>query len=164
MSEACGNDTVCSDSRGLTVNLTTSTSYNQSAALALKGSTGIFELDLDKDLGYGGPDQLGQYGQDSIGLSILDSGIKLKNQVIAGIITPVRWIGQFGLGDQPTNFSGFDHPQPSFLTTLYTEGKIPSLSWGYTAGASYRKNLHIMLDSLFCAYTHLQDTRVPGDR
>ena len=44
----------------------------------------------------------------------------------------------FGLGPLPTNFSGFDQPQPSYMSTLKNQSLIPSLSFGYSAGASYR--------------------------
>lgn len=44
----------------------------------------------------------------------------------------------FPLGPKPTNFTNFDYPQPSFLWSLKNESYIPSLSWGYTAGAKYR--------------------------
>lgn len=44
----------------------------------------------------------------------------------------------FPLGPKPTNFTSFNNPQPSFLWSLKNESYIPSLSWGYTAGAQYR--------------------------
>jgi hypothetical protein len=43
-----------------------------------------------------------------------------------------------GLGFQPTNFSGYGDPQPSFSDTLYSNGSMSSMSWSYTAGAYYR--------------------------
>ena len=46
--------------------------------------------------------------------------------------------GQLGLGPKPTNFSDFNNPSESFLRTLRNKSLIPSLSFGYTAGAPYR--------------------------
>lgn len=50
------------------------------------------------------------------------------------------YIGMLGLNPRPTNFSDFNHPQPSYLSLLYENSKIPSLSYSYTAGAQYRLN------------------------
>lgn len=44
-------------------------------------------------------------------------------------------LGVFGLGPKPTNFS--DDPDPSFLWSLRNQSFIPSLTYGYHAGASY---------------------------
>jgi hypothetical protein len=47
--------------------------------------------------------------------------------------------GVFGLGPKPTNFTdGFNDPQPSFMWSLKNQSMIPSISYGYTAGAPYR--------------------------
>lgn len=45
-----------------------------------------------------------------------------------------------GLGPKPSNFSTFNDPIPSLLSTMANETnpQISSLSWAYTAGASYR--------------------------
>lgn len=48
------------------------------------------------------------------------------------------FLGMFGLGPRPTNYTNSDNPQPSFLWSLKNQSLIPSLSWGYTAGAPYR--------------------------
>jgi hypothetical protein len=68
----------------------------------------------------------------------------LDNQIIAGIATNDYWLGYIGLSPISFNFSSQDDatsmrdPQPSFLSNLKNQSLIPSLSWGYTAGASYR--------------------------
>jgi len=49
--------------------------------------------------------------------------------------------GMFGLGPKPTNFSDFNDPQPSYMWSLKNQSIIPSLSYGYTAGASYNSSL-----------------------
>ena len=48
------------------------------------------------------------------------------------------FFGQLGLGPKPTNFSDFTNPEESFLRSLKSNKSIPSLSFGYTAGAPYR--------------------------
>lgn len=47
-------------------------------------------------------------------------------------------LGVFGLGPIPTNFSDFNDPQPSYMYSIKNQSLIPSLSYGYTAGAPYR--------------------------
>jgi len=42
------------------------------------------------------------------------------------------------MGFQPTNFSGYADPQPSFAFTMFSQGMISSMTWSYTAGAFYR--------------------------
>jgi len=79
----------------------------------------------------------------------------VPNQVVAGIDTATWWNGIFGLGNQGVNFTGFSHPIDSYLTSLYKQGHIPSLTWGYTAGAKYRKyNLHFS-GKIYFIYTPL---------
>jgi hypothetical protein len=96
-----------------------------------------FDLELESNLGYTGN---GEFGFDTVGLSWQGSGgPSLEHQIVAGIATPDFWIGMFGLTPRPTNFSNFDDPQPSFIQTLKNKSMIPSLSWAYNAGASYRK-------------------------
>ncbi|KAG0648252.1 hypothetical protein D0Z07_5497, partial [Hyphodiscus hymeniophilus] len=96
----------------------------------------LYELGLDADLNYTGN---GEYGFDTVGLQITDSGgVTLNDSIVAGIATKDFYLGEFGLGPKPTNFTTFDNPQQSFMWSLRNQSLIPSLSWGYTAGASYR--------------------------
>lgn len=48
------------------------------------------------------------------------------------------YIGIFGVHPKPTNFTSFNDPYPSYMTLLKNDAQIPSLSFGYTAGAQYR--------------------------
>lgn len=66
------------------------------------------------------------------------SGPALQKQVVSAIVSREYWFGSLGLGFQPTNWTNFDDPQPSFADSLFTQGKISSRSWSYTAGAYYR--------------------------
>ncbi|KAK6358118.1 hypothetical protein TWF730_007473 [Orbilia blumenaviensis] len=126
--EACLNIPAeqCHDPRGQTYNVNSSSSWNDQ---------GFFKTDLAKDLGY---NAIGNYGLDRVGITNQDSGITFNDQVVVSIDSDEWYLGLFGLGTQPTNFSDFNNPQQSFLTTMYNEGLIPSLSWGYQTGAIYR--------------------------
>ena len=97
------------------------------------------------NLGYDGP---ASYGLDTITLrsSNLTGGPTLKAQVVAGWETHLFYIGMFGLGIQPNNFSASSPSNTtntfiyqSFLGSLKASNLIPSLSWAYTAGAPYRE-------------------------
>lgn len=94
---------------------------------------GLYDLSLEANLNYTGN---GMYGFDSVG-AMVDGGLELTDMVVAGIATKDFFLGSFGLGPRPANFSNFEHPQPSFIKTLKDQSKIPSLSYAYTAGASY---------------------------
>lgn len=125
----------CGESRGGLFNLSSSNTWK---------NNGNFSLGLETNLGYGGVD--GVYGFDSLslGLSNATGEPSLNDQVVAGLVSFDYYLGEFGLGDQPMNFTNFDHPHPSFLTTLKTNDLIPSLSWGFTAGAHYSKFINLV--------------------
>lgn len=63
----------------------------------------------------------------------------LENQVISAYITQDFYVGSLGLSPSSVNIASFDDQFPSFLGTLKQQNQIPSNSYGYTAGASYRK-------------------------
>lgn len=94
---------------------------------------GPFTLGLDPQLGFDGD---GIYGFDSLALS---DQISVPCQVVGVINTTDYWLGFFGLGVKPTNFTSAD--KPTFLASMVeNQSLIPSHSYGYTAGAYYRKN------------------------
>lgn len=93
---------------------------------------GAFELGLDPQLGFNGN---GIYGFDSIAFG---DEFSVPSQVIGVINTTDYWLGFFGLGVEPTNFTSSD--KPTFLDSMVeNQSLIPSHSYGYTAGAHYRK-------------------------
>ena len=78
------------------------------------------------------------FGYDTIGLGLTGSGLpKLKRQLVGGIASNNYWLGSLGLSPVPYNFTDLNDPVPSLLTNLKAGGHVPSLSWGYTAGAAY---------------------------
>ncbi|PSN71947.1 acid protease [Corynespora cassiicola Philippines] len=121
------NDPNCFDSRGRTYNITASDSWTD---------IGFFQLWTEKNLGLVGN---GQYGYDTVGLGLPgEEGPTLKNTTVGTLITPNFWLGHFGLNPKPTNFSAFTEPSPSYMTYLFEQKHIPSVSFGYTAGQQYR--------------------------
>ena len=121
----------CNQSRGCLFDQTQSKSWQ-----ALGNYTSGLEHNLDYD-------ETGSYGLDTIALGFDNStgGPKLDSKVISAFADESFYIGLFGLGHQGTNVSNFTEPLPSFLTAMHNESLIPSLSWAYTAGASYRESV-----------------------
>ncbi|KAI9707064.1 MAG: hypothetical protein M1836_000024 [Candelina mexicana] len=79
------------------------------------------------------------FGFDTLGIGPRSSeGLSVDHQIFGAFATDIYYLGIFGLNPKPTNYSGFDNPIPSFLTNLKEKGSLPSISFGYTAGASYR--------------------------
>jgi hypothetical protein len=113
------------DSDGLSVN-----------ASSTWKAIGLYNLAFGDDLGMS---DNGMYGFDTVGLTLQNSGgLTLDSQVVAGIATKNFYLGLFGLGPKPSNFSDFEFPQPTFMKNLKDQNKIPSFSYAYTAGAAYR--------------------------
>ncbi|KAL3424175.1 eukaryotic aspartyl protease [Phlyctema vagabunda] len=123
-----GVEANCQEQRGGVINLNgTSSTWEE--------STQNF-LGWNEDLGYSGQ---AQYGFDTVGLGYTSGdGPTLPHQIVAEIQSQSFFLGQLGLGFQPTNFSTYGNPQASFSDTLYSNGTISSRSWSYTAGAFYR--------------------------
>ncbi|TVY89166.1 hypothetical protein LAWI1_G005978 [Lachnellula willkommii] len=122
----------CSTTRGSLFNISTSTSWQDN---------GPWGLNIESNLGTDYAADEGQFGWDTVGLGFQGSGgPTLNHTVVAGLQTMDYYIGMLGLNPRPTNFSDFNHPQPSYLSLLYENSKIPSLSYSYTAGAQYRLN------------------------
>ncbi|KAL9000651.1 MAG: hypothetical protein Q9169_000687 [Polycauliona sp. 2 TL-2023] len=61
--------------------------------------------------------------------------ISTTGSTVVGIPAQPYYLGLLGL--RPSNSSRFDDSSPSFLTILKAQNLIPSLSFGYTAGAAY---------------------------
>lgn len=97
-------------------------------------------MGIEANLGYGG--DAAAYGLDTVAFDLSgDTGTpSLDNQVVGAFASNDYFLGLFGLRSEPTNFTNFTSPHPSFLANLKNQGLIPSLSWGYTAGAHYRKS------------------------
>ena len=79
----------------------------------------------------------GSYGLDTVGLDV-DSATGLTSQqnVVAGVVNEPFYLGQFGLKPSNTTIA---NDTRSFMEQLKKDELIPSLSYGYTAGAIYSK-------------------------
>lgn len=96
---------------------------------------GLYGMDIRPEIGF---DANALYGLDTVGLQVANSGgPTMDNMVVAAVAVPTVFVGQFGLSPKPSNFSQLDHPQPSYIQTLKDKKEIPSVSYGYTAGAYY---------------------------
>ncbi|KAG8160861.1 hypothetical protein KVR01_009125 [Diaporthe batatas] len=131
-SSIVGNISDCGDSRGVWPFESEESNGFQTNKSSTWKAIGIYELFIEEHLGIDGR---GLFGYDSVGLG--ESSPATEHQVVAGVATPNYWVGLLGLGANYTNFSEEERPS-SLLRTLKDEGNIPSLSYGYTAGAPYR--------------------------
>jgi hypothetical protein len=98
---------------------------------------GIYTMGLGANLGLTGN---AYYGYDNFGLGGSPSlGTKeLERLAVAAYATPDLWVGQLGLSMFAIIVGETERPH-SLLSRLKEEGKIPSLSFGYQAGAPYRE-------------------------
>jgi hypothetical protein len=107
--------------------------YNGSSSWNL---IGIYTLAAEQNL-FGSEDS-GLYGLDTITLEATNgTTTSVTGQTVAGISTADYWLGSLGLGTSTANFTTQDNNIPSLLDSLKQKGIIPSLSFGYAAGAAY---------------------------
>lgn len=86
----------------------------------------------------------------------------LEKQTLAGIATKDFYFGLWGVGPRPTNLTSLDNPYPSMMTNLKVNNVIPSTSYGYTAGARYRKLLLAEASYLCLLTIYLEQKQVAG--
>ena len=99
---------------------------------------GLYTLESEKNLGF---DDNGDFSYDTLTLGLPGTGAPaLEKQVLAGIAAKDFYVGLWGLGPRPMNFTTLNTPYPSLMTNLKENRFIPSISYGYTAGAQYRTN------------------------
>ncbi|CAN9136242.1 unnamed protein product [Alternaria alternata] len=92
---------------------------------------GLYELGLGTKYGIIGS---GLHGFDSVGVD----NFTMEKLAVTAYASPGFWIGQIGLSPLPLNFSE-TISSPSLISALKDEGRIPSLAYGYQAGAPYRE-------------------------
>lgn len=95
---------------------------------------------MDLQLGDNGR---GYYGLDTIELS---DQIIVPDQVIAVINSTEYWLGNIGLGAVQTNFTS-QAINPFLSSLVENVSLIPSHSYGFTAGAYYRKEFSLAMCS-----------------
>jgi hypothetical protein len=139
----------CQNSRGGLFTPSDSTSWR---------SNGTWTLGEEEFLDSSYASDPGEYGLDTLGFELegdAEGGVLLNYQVIAGIVTDDFYIGTLGLAPRTPSFS--NNTRPSLLASLKDQGYIPSLSYGYTAGAYYRK--YVECSCLHSQLTSLEKTR-----
>lgn len=97
----------------------------------------LFKLSIEENLNIS---QNAYFGLDTVGLGSPGSGgPTLQHQLLGTIATEIFYLGMFGVNPNPKRFPGIDEEEPSYMTSLKNQGIIPSLSFGYTAGAYNRE-------------------------
>lgn len=95
---------------------------------------GTYDLLLESDHGFVGN---GIYGLDNV--SLVQDGdsdsFTLDNTLVVGMNSSSYWMGLLGIGVSKTSMAG-NRDRESIIVNLKNQGRIPSLSYGYTAGAS----------------------------
>ena len=120
-------DSDCIEKRGSIYNYSQSSTWSQ---------YGYFGLGTQQNLNIS---VQAVFGNETVGLGVQGSGgPTLENQVIGAFASPQLYLGMFGLNPASTNITQDDRDKPSYLSTLKNQSLIPSLSFGYTAGAKYR--------------------------
>ncbi|KAI4605557.1 hypothetical protein J4E83_010550 [Alternaria metachromatica] len=121
----------CGNSRGVTPFQQRPSPGFQANMSSTWKTIGLYELGMGRIHEINGN---GLQGFDSVELN----DFTMEGQAITAYASPGFWIGQMGLSPLPLNFSE-TISSPSLMSALKDEGHIPSLSYGYQAGASYRK-------------------------
>lgn len=104
---------------------------------------GAYALNFQPALGDSG---WADYGLDTI--SIGDS-ISVPRQIVGVINSTQFLLGSLGLGVVPSSF--ITDNQPTFLSSMVqNQSAIPSHSYGYTAGAYYRRFLPSLVKMAKC--------------
>ncbi|KAE8444874.1 hypothetical protein EG329_014122 [Mollisiaceae sp. DMI_Dod_QoI] len=128
-----GYPTNCPSLRGFDVTVNESSTWIANKPNSTRDP--YFSLSIEDRLGISG---YGEFGFDSATMSAIGAGGPTVNHTsIAGIATSEFWLGLVGVSPQSQNFTSLEDPQPSYLSLLKQHNKIPSLSFGYTAGNQY---------------------------
>ncbi|PVI06643.1 acid protease, partial [Periconia macrospinosa] len=130
------NRTDCGTSRGVSPIAGQPSHGFQTNASSSWDLIGIYELGINKPLGYTGS---GVSGYDTLNFGAeLSNGRKITDkQVVTSYVSQDVWIGALGLGYAKMTFRSNERVD-SMLVGMQQSGIIPSQSFGYTAGAHYK--------------------------
>lgn len=89
-------------------------------------------------LSYPGYEANGEYGQDSLNAhgSVNDDDFSMSGVLVSALNTTNYFNGYFGLGIATGNFDD-QIADPPMVQAVKKFGRIPSYTYGFTAGASY---------------------------
>lgn len=127
----------CGASRGVETSSGPESSGFNTNASSTWNQLGLFSLPVDQSLFE--QDQNGLYGLESVRIGNSQSP-RVPDQIVAGVSSADLWVGTFGLNAQPAQFIELGQNASSLLSSLKNAEVIPSLSFGYTAGASYSES------------------------
>ncbi|GAM85802.1 hypothetical protein ANO11243_038100 [Dothideomycetidae sp. 11243] len=100
---------------------------------------GVFDTAIENNLGLG---DNAEFGFDFVSLGGYGQNIlPITNVTIAEYAQTDFYLGLLGVNPKPTNWSSFSLSSPSYVSQLKAQNMIPSLSFGYTAGAIYRDGM-----------------------
>lgn len=124
-------------------------------------NTSIFKINTESNL------QLNNnavYGFDTVQIgSQGKDNATVDRQVVAGIATSDFYLGSLGLHNRGILFNADQQALPSFISLLNSSKQIPSLSYGFTAGASYRKGTSSQtVNNLLCDTNRIQVQPMPA--
>jgi len=133
----------CPGSRGVEVYQAASSPGYEREASSSSEQVGLFDLDLgyiDLASTFGYINSTATYFFDDVGIGSASSyNVPISKSLLAAISRGAdwSWLGMFGLAIGSTTLQ-FPDPWPTYLASLNSSGRIPSRSYGYTAGAFYR--------------------------
>ncbi|KAF1997695.1 acid protease, partial [Amniculicola lignicola CBS 123094] len=134
--EGDGED--CPNRRGAEVFRSTQSPGYQVEESSSWSLIGTYGVDLENNIN---PNNVsGLFGYDKVALAWAseNTNVSLDGQVVVGIAEPDYYMGHIPLGVPDASFSSSSDSVDPFLLQLRNASKIPSLSFGYTAGAKYR--------------------------
>lgn len=148
----------CSDARGGIFDSDGSRTWSYKTGIY---NTSIFQITTEINLQL---NNAAVYGFDTvqIGSPGIDNAT-VDHQVVAGIVTQDFYLGSLGLHNRQILFNGDQQGLPSFISLLSSSKQIPSLSYGFTAGASYRKGTsNQTVNKLLCDTNRIQVQPMPA--
>lgn len=129
----------CGDLRGVEAFNSAASSGFQVNQSSTWSPLGIYALGLEEELNYTGN---GLYGYDTVALGAYQNmGPSMTQELVTGIADKDYYLGHIGVSILNSSFSSSSDPIPPLFVNLRSQKKIPSLSYGYTAGAYYREFL-----------------------
>ncbi|KAF2648535.1 acid protease [Lophiostoma macrostomum CBS 122681] len=137
--EGClkGDGADCPNLRGADIFNSVQNSGFQVNESSTWSTIGQYDITLESKLNYTASGLFG-YDKVSLGWAADSSAVSLDHQVVGGIGELSYWMGYLPLGIADSSFSSLSQSIDSFMYQLRNGTKIPSLSFGYTAGAKYR--------------------------
>lgn len=97
---------------------------------------GLYGVNQESNLGISGT---AEFGTDVVSLNGGNSsgGVSLPSQIVGSVPDKAYFLGAVGLSARPSQFSSGANSKKSLIENLYDAKLIPSVSFGYTAGAYY---------------------------